>query len=101
MLTISQAKWTDGIENDICALEYSYDNVIWKSMTGKKAVIEPGKTAYIKFRGKGIADKDTFSFDEECEGSYVSVAYDSPVFRYHIMTVDLVKNTAEVFPLYD
>ena len=101
VLTISQAKWTDGIENDICALEYSYDNVIWKSMTGKKAVIEPGKTAYIKFRGKGIADKDTFSFDEECEGSYVSVAYDSPVFRYHIMTVDLVKNTAEVFPLYD
>lgn len=101
VLTISQSDWTDGTENDIRVLEYSYDNVIWKSMTGSKAVIEPGKTAYIKFGGKGIADKDTFSFDEECEGSFVSVSYDSPVFRYHIMSVNLVKNTAEVFPLYD
>ena len=101
VLTISQSDWTDGTENDIRALEYSYDNVIWKSMTGSKAVIEPGKTAYIKFGGKGIAEKDTFSFDEECEGSFVSVSYDSPVFRYHIMSVNLEKNTAEVSPLYD
>ena len=101
VLTISQSNWTDGTENDIRALEYSYDNVSWKSMTGSKAVIEPGKTAYIKFGGKGIADKDTFSFDEECEGSFVSVSYDSPVFRYHILTVDLVTNTAEAAPLYD
>ncbi len=101
VLTISQSNWTDGTENDIRALEYSYDNVIWESMEGSKAVIEPGKTAYIKFGGKGIADKDTFSFDEECEGSFVSVSYDSPVFRYHILTVDLVTNTAEAVPLYD
>ena len=101
VLTISQSDWTDGTENDIRALEYSYDNVIWESMEGSKAVIEPGKTAYIKFGGKGIADKDTFSFDEECEGSFVSVSYDSPVFRYHIMSVNLEKNTAEVSPLYD
>ena len=70
-------------------------------MTGSKAVIEPGKKAYIIFGGKGIANRNRFSFDEECEGSFVSVSYDSPVFRYHIMSVDLVKNTAEVFPLYD
>ena len=100
-LTLSQSKWTDGTENDIRALEYSYDNVIWKSMTGSKAVIEPGKKAYIKFGGKGIANRNRFSFDEECEGSFVSVSYDSPVFRYHILTVNLAKNTAEVSPLYD
>ena len=100
-LTLSQSKSSEETEKDMRALGYSYDNAVWKSMTDSKAVLEPGKTIYIKFRGDGIAEKHEFSFGEECEGSLVSVSYDNPVFRPYTLNVNLVKNTAEARPFYD
>lgn len=100
-LSVSQAKWPEDSEEGIHALGYSYDNVIWESMTGRRAVIKPGKTVYIKFGGEGASGKKEFVFDEEGERAFVSVSYDSPVFRPYIMTVDLVNNTAEAHPFYD
>lgn len=100
-LTLSQSKWAEGTEKDVRALGYSYDNVIWKPMTDSKAVLEAGKTIYIRFGGEGISEKQVFGFDGENEGSFVSVSYDSSVFRPYILTVDLAKKTAEARPFYD
>ncbi len=100
-LTLSQSEGSEGTEKDIRALGYSYDNVTWESMADRNAVLESGKTIYIKFSGAGIAEKSELIFGEECEGSLVSVSYDSPVFRPYILHIDLENNYAEACPYYD
>lgn len=100
-LTLSQSKWSGGTDKDIRAIEYSYDNSTWKSMTGSNAVLEPNKTIYIKFSGDNISERQELYFDEEWEGSFVSVSYDSPVFRPYILNVNLTNGVAEAYPLYD
>lgn len=100
-LTLSQPETSEGEEDDIRALSYSYDNVIWESMTDNKAVLKPGKTIYIKFSGNGVAEENEFSFGEDCDDSLVSVSYDNPLFRPYVLYVDLAKNTAEAYPFYD